>query len=652
MSAVFLKIVNMSIAAGWAILAVLLLRLLLKKAPKGIICLLWAVAALRLICPFSLESVLSLIPSAETVPADIEMMGQPAVNTGLDVINDAVNPLISGSLAPEPYASANPLQVLIPVFGGIWLAGVAVMLGYALISYLKLRKTVSASLPAEEGVMLCDEIPSPFILGIFRPRIYLPSSLEEPAKTHVLAHERAHLKRRDQLWKPLGFLLLSVYWFNPLCWIAYVLLCRDIEAACDENVIRDMNEEAMAAYSQALLDCSFSCRRIAACPLAFGETGVKERVKHVLNYKKPAFWIILLAVIACVIAAVCFLTDPKKKDPGTDPSDPSETSETHRIFRAVVTEKEGSQILVKALVGMAELGRSDKFEVPVKELGFEPAFGDLLEIDYNSVIQEGYPARLEKIWSVRRVGEEETAPALTEGIYVTWAPKGELGEGYMVRPFVQFDAALNWWAGNDTGMSYGVSGKAVQKGSLIEARQKRVINGPVDEEISFEFRILSQYELVVTRVSGEMLSNLLLREGDVLTRKEVFDTDIKDYEKVTPSGFTIDYGTSSLYTKEDMNAAILVIVKEFFGLSGCELHSFAYTSDERCLQDLSQALSWASGQGLGIDYTQCIVFKGSFHSPVDPEKAGAWNYDQEYTGYGWWLVRKDGSEWVLAASGY
>ena len=310
MSAVFLKVLNMSMTASWLILAVVLTRLILKKAPKWIPCLLWGLVAIRLICPFSFESVLSLIPSSETIPANIALQPEPAINSGITIVNEAVNPVVAESFTPAPTDSANPLQIVIPVAEIIWIAGIVIMLGYALISYLKLKKSLSVCVPAGERILACDEVKAPFILGVFRPVIYVPSSMSGKTLAHVIRHEKAHLQRHDHWWKPLGFLLLSVYWFNPLCWIAYILLCRDIEMACDEKVIRDMDKDDMAAYSQALLDCSFPRKRIAACPLAFGEVGVKERVKGVLNYKKPAFWIIVVAVAACVVTGVCFLTNP------------------------------------------------------------------------------------------------------------------------------------------------------------------------------------------------------------------------------------------------------------------------------------------------------------------------------------------------------
>ncbi len=312
MDAVFLKILNMSLAAGWLIIAVVALRFLLRKAPKWLPCVLWAIVAIRLICPFSFESILSLIPSAETVSLDILYTREPVIHSGISSINSVVNPVITGSFTPTVGASVNPLQIWTAIASYVWLFGVAAMLLYVAISFLRLRKKATASLNIRDNIWICDDIKTPFILGIIKPRIYLPSGMDETQQIHVIAHESAHLKRRDHWWKPLGFLLLAVYWFNPLCWLAYIFLCRDIELACDEKVIRTMGKDDMIAYSEALLSCSVPRRLVMACPLAFGEVGVKERIKTVLNYKKPTFWIVVAAVAACVVVAVCFLTNPVK----------------------------------------------------------------------------------------------------------------------------------------------------------------------------------------------------------------------------------------------------------------------------------------------------------------------------------------------------
>ena len=340
MSGIFLKLLNLSISASWLVLVVLALRLVLKRAPKWVNVLLWGMVALRLMLPFSIESALSLIPSAETVsPEVVQFDPAPTITSGVEFIDNAVNPSLSESFAAAPLASVNPLYVWIYLAGWVWLIGLAAMLAYALVSYLRLRRRVSASIPLRENIYVCDEVPSPFILGIVRPRIYLPSALDEAQRGSVLSHERAHLARRDHWWKPLGFALLAVYWFNPLLWLAYTLLCRDIELACDERVLRGMDAGQIKDYSSALLACSVPRRMLAACPLAFGEVGVGARVKNALRYKKPAFWIVAASVIVCIVVAVCFLTNPR-----TD-TDAAGLVGFHReqVTYADVTDESGAQ---------------------------------------------------------------------------------------------------------------------------------------------------------------------------------------------------------------------------------------------------------------------------------------------------------------------
>ena len=310
MSEAFLKVVNMSISAGWLVLAVLALRLIMKKAPKWVNVLLWGIVAVRLICPFSIESALSLIPSRETISPEIMMDWTPEISTGIDTLDQVVNPAITASFAPNPGTSANPLQILIPVVANLWLLGVLILLGYTAISYLTLRLKLRTAVILRDNIFQCETVSSPFVLGILKPKIYLPYSMDGNNLNHVVAHEQAHIKRKDHWWKPLGFLLLTIYWFNPLMWVAYILLCRDIELACDEKVIAELGNEQRADYTQALVSCAVNRHMIAACPLAFGEVGVKERVKSVMNYKKPAFWIIVTALVVCAVVAVCFLTDP------------------------------------------------------------------------------------------------------------------------------------------------------------------------------------------------------------------------------------------------------------------------------------------------------------------------------------------------------
>lgn len=295
MSALFLTILHMSVCASWLVLAVLLLRLCLRRAPKWFNVLLWGIVAVRLVFPFSVESPLSLLPRTEAIrPAITTVQTQPAQ--------------ISSAAAAG--GSAAPAQSWLSILAWVWLAGAAALLLYTMVSTLRLRHRVREAVRLRGNIYQSERIDSPFVLGTIRPRIYLPYRMDSRDRQHVIAHEQAHLRRGDHLWKPLGFLLLTIHWFNPVMWLSYVLLCRDIELACDEAVIKELGNEQRADYMQALVTCSANRRTLAACPLAFGEIGIKERVKSVMHYKKPAIWIVLVAIIACVVLAACSLTDP------------------------------------------------------------------------------------------------------------------------------------------------------------------------------------------------------------------------------------------------------------------------------------------------------------------------------------------------------
>lgn len=318
MGEIFLKLLNLSITASWLILAVLGIRLLFRKIPKWITCLLWGVVAIRLIFPFSIESAFSLQPSAEPIRTSTMVEGElipyvPSVNSNIGVVENTVNPLLAEAFAYQETESVAPLQIATEIAGSVWLSGMVVLLIFALVSMIKLRLRVREAVRYKENIYICDAVKSPFILGIIKPRIYLSSALSEEEMDYIIAHERAHLKRKDHLWKPFGYLLLCIYWFNPLCWIAYIMLCKDIELACDEKVIKDMSFGDKKEYSRVLLFCATQRHLVMACPLAFGEVGVKERVKTVLNYKKPTFWITIAAIVVCAIVAICFLTNPAKE---------------------------------------------------------------------------------------------------------------------------------------------------------------------------------------------------------------------------------------------------------------------------------------------------------------------------------------------------
>lgn len=423
MESVFLKILNMSISAGWAVLAVLLLRLLLKGAPKWIRCALWGVVGVRLLLPFSLKSHVSLIPSSETLPSNLALSPIPAIDSGIPSVDRVVNPILIDRFSPDPSGSVNPLQVVATVATWIWVAGIAILLLYTLVSYLRLRYRVREATPAHEGVWICDHIDTPFLLGLLRPRIYLPSAITEEDTVYVLAHERAHLQRLDFVWKPLAFLLLSVHWFNPLLWLAFVLFARDMEVACDERVIRRFGAGWKKPYSTALINCSVPHSAIAACPLAFGEVGVKSRIRAVLHYKKPAFWVVIAAGILAAAAAVCLLTDPLS-DVGQEDVPHYSFDNIGGIlengnyyFHATVVEMDDTTITVEPSRGTWEYQSSDRIQIPASRVSGEVLgkmkTGDALYIEYNGVIQESYPARITKIYAIETIDMRYSHPLRT-----------------------------------------------------------------------------------------------------------------------------------------------------------------------------------------------------------------------------------------------
>lgn len=313
MDDVFLKLVNLSISASWLILAVLVLRVVLKKAPKWVMPLLWGVVALRLVCLFSIESALSLIPSAETIPSEIVTETREPVLYEQATLDIVTNPTLPSAAEVPVGVSRQQAQVDFNIYSILWLAGMSALLVHALVSAGKLKRKLATAILLRDNIYESEFVDSPFVFGVVKPNIYLPMHMDEGTAAYVIAHEHAHLARRDHWWKVLGYLVLALHWFNSLVWVAYILFCRDIELACDEKVVRGLDGAARADYSQALLSCAAPKRAVAACPLAFGEGNIKTRVKSALHYKKPAFWVAAAAVLAVVIVAVCFLTNPRSE---------------------------------------------------------------------------------------------------------------------------------------------------------------------------------------------------------------------------------------------------------------------------------------------------------------------------------------------------
>ncbi len=315
MENMFIKAFNMGAAAGWLILAVMFLRYILRNMPPNMRCVLWGFVGIRLSCPWLPQSMFSLIPSAQTVRPDIVYQQEPAIYSGIPVLNQAVNPVLLKFFAPDISASVNPLQIWVFILSLIWAAGMFFMIIYASVSYWRLHYKVRESIKWKDNLYFCDRIGGPFILGLVHPKIYLPSGLAEQA-VYIECYEKARLARCDHFWKPLGFVLLTIYWFHPLCWAAYWMFCKDLEFACDEKAVRSFDVHSRKEYSKALLECSVNHNRSAAYPFAFGEVHMKKRIGNVLNYEKPVPFRIAIASAVCVITAVCFLTNPEEKASG------------------------------------------------------------------------------------------------------------------------------------------------------------------------------------------------------------------------------------------------------------------------------------------------------------------------------------------------
>lgn len=316
MGDVFLELFDRGMSAGWMILAVILFRAAFRGMPKWVRCMLWGCVAIRLVCPFSIESPVSLVPGADVLHS-VVVSGSAADRPvdGITGVGDVMSPVLeSSSVNPAPDNAVRSITWA-EAAGIVWCIGVFIMLCSAAVSSIRVRHTVREAVRDRNDIYFCDAIKTPFIQGFIRPHIYLPSGLDAAEMRHVLAHEEAHLKRRDQLWKPLGFLLLTVYWFQPVCGLAYILFCRDIELACDEKVIRGLSFDERQDYSRALVSCGQQRRLVSVCPLAFGEVGVKERVKEILNYRKPGRWIVAVALIGCAVIAVCFWTNRPATNP-------------------------------------------------------------------------------------------------------------------------------------------------------------------------------------------------------------------------------------------------------------------------------------------------------------------------------------------------
>lgn len=330
----FLQILNMSLTAGFVILVVIVARLLLKKAPRAISYALWAVVLFRLVCPFSFESAISLLPvSTNPIPQEIMYQQTPKSNTGIPIINNSVNAMLP---AATPGNSMNPLQGWLTISTFLWLCGIAALVVYSVISLLLLKRKLHGAVYQSGNVSICNGLATPFVMGFFLPKIYLPANLTEDEQRYILLHEQTHIRRLDHVVKLLSFLVLCLHWFNPLVWVAFFLCGKDMEMSCDEAVIKRLGNEIKKDYSSSLLTLATGRRIVGGSPLAFGEGDTKSRIKNVLSYKKPALWLMIAAILTVAIVGIGLAANPKRPTPAPD-----------TIYTAKLTQEDESALVTR-----------------------------------------------------------------------------------------------------------------------------------------------------------------------------------------------------------------------------------------------------------------------------------------------------------------
>ena len=424
MTDIFLRIVELSWQAGVLALAVMLARLALRRAPKWAVCLLWALVAVRLVLPFSLQSPVSLQAAQSPVTAvlyELPQTQEAAQKTDEVLSGGSAEPVTP--LPPTEVVTAQPVPapkpaMTVSLLAAIWLAGVVMMLTYMLVSYLGIYRRVCTAVRLEDNVYRCGSWGTPFVLGLLRPRIYVPEGMDDAALPQVLAHERCHIRRGDHIVKPLAFLLLALHWFNPVLWAAYVLLGRDMENACDERVLRGVDGAGRAAYSRALVACAVRQRPAAVCPLAFGEVAVQERVKNAMNGKKPAVWAAVLLVIAAAVIAVCFLTSPGRREPSVDGAWDAET--LYALRTPYVGDPSAVGRILNA-VGLDKMGADSDWDFTMQLSTEQEPYGLTLLYTYDSESFLGYGPT----WAQRmRAGGYLTMALIDNAEWVAWQENG------------------------------------------------------------------------------------------------------------------------------------------------------------------------------------------------------------------------------------
>lgn len=583
-------IFNMSVEASVLVCVICIFRFIFRKAPKWITCALWGIAGLKLVIPFSLDSIVGILPSKSAVELNSDGTSLSFSSEGVQHIVDRVITHTATDIVRGTNISSE--QFFVNFMCKIWTVGFIIMVLYAIVSYVRIFIKVGESIKSDK-VYICDKIDTPFILGFFKPKIYVPSGIDSGSLGAILAHETAHIRRMDHWWKPIGYLILSVYWFNPLVWVAYILLCRDIEFACDEKVIANMSAEDIADYSQALLNVSKSVRMVTACPVAFGETGVKQRIKSALNYKKPSFWIIIAAVIAAVSLTLVFATNHKENiEPDVPKADESivyldEESELeygyyHCYYSSDLTGSKGIaeknakgdiSVLIKPEYDSVRVVSQNRFIVEKLKNG--KTYSAMLDLNGNAVVPEF-------AGDIRWIGGTEGKP-----IYYVDA-SGNKGTCYFIEGNGRRISEENFTNANSTpyGLFFGINqsgysffdenGKLIKKASVGEKAVFKILDLGLSLVINCNEDCFG-LEYGVLNKSGKMIipceySRIVVYPGKkrIVARKGedsgLEPTDVADIFDLSGNKLTNgEYSNISLY--ENSYNGIAAIMHDDFSVS-------------------------------------------------------------------------------------
>ncbi|HML37772.1 MAG TPA: M56 family metallopeptidase [Bacillota bacterium] len=630
MEGVFLSVLNMSLTASYVIAVIALVRLFLKKAPKAISYMLWAAAGFRLVLPFSFKSVFSLIPfKSVPIPVDIAMQPIPRVDSGIAVVDNAVNRVLP---AATPVASANPLQIWQAAGAYIWLAGIAVMLFYSVISVILLNRQLRGAVLSERNIYEAENLKTPFVLGLIRPKIYIPTGLSPEERSCIILHEETHIKRFDHVVKMFAFLVLCVHWFNPLVWAAFILMSSDMEMSCDEKVLKEMDSGIKKVYSTSLISMATGRRPVNGSPLAFGEGNIKGRIKNILNFKKPEIWVIAVSV-ALVVVLCIGLTANKTSGENLVPADEIQA----QIARADVNQdgKDESIYLDKSQI------EANSATLLVKDAGGSEIWSETLNLSHVGW-DELFLAKLDGKQYLLRYN-----PGMFQGIctytFSLFSPEKGGKENVLRTEKLEFDVNGTEALDARKMIDFASEINALLKNStlLVSSNGGSWSFGPSSAEPFFE------------RYSWMDDNPELYKDGDSLETKlekySEYTTSNRKLSDILYNGYTSSH--SDKFSEEEIRDAMESVIAKFGSFKGCELTKLWY-DEEKSNNQIKSYMTGGRGSVNGVSEGNVIVVYSDFS--VDSSGGdGSLNPNSTYTDWCWILIRDSGKgEWKVDDWGY